>query len=189
MWCRRILLMAALAACTWVRTAAAAGGVVTTFQAQALLGSPTSDLYDSRSIALRLRVSLHLGDNNADDGGGASFTCKSIKNRFGEKLPCPGPKGRMDINPANAVPFNFPSPTGDSSSFKRHVVSMHFDGGTECVADAYPIFSLGAAINLATPAPLVMVGTYACTRDGVEFDRGVLNLWQQGPSRIRPIVP
>jgi len=130
--------------------ASAAGGVVNSFQATALLSSPTSDLYDSRSIALRVRMSLHLGDNNADDGGGGSFTCRSVKNRFGEKPPCPGPKGKMQIEPANAVPYGFPSPTGDGF-LKRYVVTMLFDGGAECVADAYPTFSLGAAIDLAIP--------------------------------------
>jgi hypothetical protein len=187
---RRILLAVAIAGCACARTAAAAGGVVNTFQAHALLGSPDSDLYDNRSITLRVRMSLHLGDiGDADDGGGGPFTCKSIKNRFGEKRPCPSPKGRMEIDPANAAPWSVPSPFGDGKSFVRFVVAMHFDGGTECVADAYSVFGIDAAISLAMPGPLVMSGTYVCTRDGGEIDRGVLSLWQQGPSRIRPIVP
>jgi hypothetical protein len=185
MWA--LLVAVAIAGCACARTAAAAGGVVDSLQAFALLSSNTGDAYDHPSIALHLRVTLYLGDNNADDAGGASFSCKSVKKKSRQDLPCPGSKGRMDISPASQAPFAFPSPIGDTF-LRRYVLSMHFDGGVECVADAYPTFALSALYQSPRP-PLAMLGTYACTRDGVETDRGALNLWQQGAARIRPIVP
>ena len=74
-------------------------------------------------------------------------------------------------------------------NFARFVTTLNFGRGRMCTLDAFSPFTLEAPLilrNRKQAPPVMLFGSYVCTRDGTQVDNGGFSLWQYGRATVVP---
>jgi hypothetical protein len=168
---------------TCVAPALAIPNVRMRFQAHGQLESTAvPNTFRASDLEMQLVESI-AGDETAGEGGWGTLTCKP---RRYAGMACPAKTAKVTIEDAPGYAASDPTV---GRGFAHFSIGLAF-GNADCALDAFSPFGLGGPLEFGPKLrpPTMFFGTYVCTSDGSEIDRGTFTIWQHGLPHREPTV-